>query len=471
MLDAINRYDKRMARAVATSDTAEMKRIRDLASHVSSVTEIRKLLPSDTALVEYAFGTAPSDSSGRLYAWLITDHDTTFYQLADSPKDITEHATRLVSALRKRGRSNDWVDPAVRLYDAIMKPIRKDLGSRKRLVVVGDGLLNTIPFEVLIASRDRHPDRALKHHILIEDFAISYAPSGTLLKIIQEKQQTRNWDQSLWAFASTKFGAAAPDSSVTRDTSVPNYKDILRSARSLELRDLPYTRREVEELSRYFRDSPHRTMIDEDNMKGILFAANTSGELAKVRFLHFATHAVHPTDRPYLSGLVLAPPFPVETEKKNDNRKEGSADQDQETSAQSKLDSVLKRDKGAWRPELLTLGELSRLKLNSELVVLSACNTLGKEMIDGDWINGLARSFLMAGSSGVICTLWDAADRNTANVMPAIYQALLSEDGPEGTDVPRALQRFKRARLSFPRHAHPSTWAPFIYHGRIISRP
>ncbi len=60
-------------------------------------------------------------------------------------------------------------------------------------------------------------------------------------------------------------------------------------------------------------------MIDEENMKGMLFAANTSGELAKVRFLHFATHAVHPTDRPYLSGLVLAPPFPVHTEKKNGN--------------------------------------------------------------------------------------------------------------------------------------------------------
>ena len=133
------------------------------------------------------------------------------------------------------------------------------------------------------------------------------------------------------------------------------------------------------------------------------------------------------------------------------------------------MDSVLKRDKGAWRPELLTLGELSKLQLNSELVVLSACDTLGKDMIDGDWINGLARSFLMAGSSGVICTLWEAADRNTANVMPAIYQALVGEDGPGGTDVPRALQRFKRARLKFPRHAHPSTWAPYIYHGRIVS--
>ena len=522
MLDAINRYDKRMARAVATSDTAEMKRIRDLAGRVCSVSEIQQLLPPDTALIEYALGggelritnyelrseeksrspdvgkeglrseemrisdfglrnepepeAIPTDHESRttnheprVYLWVVTRDVASFRRLDASVRELDSSCAALAKCLPLGDDS--WVDPAVQLYNLVIQPVADHLKGIKRLVIVGDGPLNTIPFEVLIASKDRHPGRALQHHLLIEDFAISYAPSATLLKLIQDKPQTRNWEQSLWAFASTQFGAAASISSVASESGIRGYKDILRSARSLELQDLPYTRREVTELSRYFRDSPHHTFIDQENMKALLLAASASGELAKVRFLHFATHAVHPSDRPHLSGLVLAPPFPVVTEKENQALEKGRADADQQRSARSKLESILKRDQRALRPELLTLGELSKLKLNSELVVLSACNTLGKDMIGGDWINGLARSFLMAGSSGVICTLWEAADRNTASVMPAIYQTLMGEDGPGGTDVPRALQRFKCARLGFPKHAHPSTWAPYVYHGRIVNRP
>ena len=117
---------------------------------------------------------------------------------------------------------------------------------------------------------------------------------------------------------------------------------------------------------------------------------------------------------------------------------------------------------------MLRVQEIAELDLGCELVVLSACRTVGNETIDGDWLNGLTRAFLLAGASGVLCTTWETGDTAAAYFLPTVYRDVVvsepSEHGP--IDVAAALRRVKLSRLRSPMFAHPSQWAPFVYHGQ-----
>lgn len=69
----------------------------------------------------------------------------------------------------------------------------------------------------------------------------------------------------------------------------------------------------------------------------------------------------------------------------------------------------------------LTAGEIYDMKLNAELVILSACNT-GRGKITGDGVVGLSRSLFAAGVKSVIVSLWSVEDLSTTLLMVKFYQ-------------------------------------------------
>ncbi|MBD2337429.1 CHAT domain-containing protein [Calothrix sp. FACHB-156] len=69
----------------------------------------------------------------------------------------------------------------------------------------------------------------------------------------------------------------------------------------------------------------------------------------------------------------------------------------------------------------LTAGEIYDMKLNAELVVLSACST-GQGKITGDGVIGLSRCLIAAGVKSVIVSLWSVEDLSTALLMVKFYQ-------------------------------------------------
>ncbi len=108
----------------------------------------------------------------------------------------------------------------------------------------------------------------------------------------------------------------------------------------------------------------------------------------------------------------------------------------------------------------LTAQDVLQLRLDDTLVVLSACETgrLSGQRQQDEAI-GLARSFLAAGASAVVVSLWLADDDVTALLMRHFYEALGA-----GNPVPEAL-RLAQAAVAAS-HPHPADWAPFIVHGR-----
>lgn len=107
---------------------------------------------------------------------------------------------------------------------------------------------------------------------------------------------------------------------------------------------------------------------------------------------------------------------------------------------------------------LLTTGEILKLQLNAELVVLSACDT-GRGRLTGDGVIGLSRSLILAGVPSVIVSLWAVPDAPTADLMTEFYQNL-----ERGFDKASAL-RHSMLTIMKQHPSNPKTWAAFTLIG------
>jgi CHAT domain-containing protein len=152
-----------------------------------------------------------------------------------------------------------------------------------------------------------------------------------------------------------------------------------------------------------------------------------SGALSRYRILHFATHGHLDTEHPELSGIEL-----------------------------SRVD-----ERGRPREGFLGAHEIYRLRLEADLVVLSACDTaLGRE-VRGEGLVGLTRGFFHAGARRVVVSLWPVQDQPTAELMRRFYQAMLRDHLP-----PAAALRTAQAGLrGEPRWRDPHDWAGFVLQG------
>jgi CHAT domain-containing protein len=106
--------------------------------------------------------------------------------------------------------------------------------------------------------------------------------------------------------------------------------------------------------------------------------------------------------------------------------------------------------------------EISKLKLNADLVVLSACQTgLGK-LLGGEGIVGLTRAFLSAGAQSVVASLWNVNDAATAEFMKHLHRQLR-----RGVARDQALRQAKLAVMQTPDTPwrHPYFWAAFVLIG------
>ncbi|WP_295444162.1 CHAT domain-containing protein [uncultured Thiodictyon sp.] len=126
--------------------------------------------------------------------------------------------------------------------------------------------------------------------------------------------------------------------------------------------------------------------------------------------------------------------------------------------ADAPLASGLYLAKDAQNDGVLTVGELYSIRLNADLVTLSACEPgLGK-ITNGDDVVGLGRGLLYAGAHSIVASLWEVDDQATAELMLAFYAGLAE------TDKAQALRQAQLAtRNHFP---HPLYWAAFQLIGK-----
>jgi CHAT domain-containing protein/lipopolysaccharide biosynthesis regulator YciM len=111
---------------------------------------------------------------------------------------------------------------------------------------------------------------------------------------------------------------------------------------------------------------------------------------------------------------------------------------------------------------LLTASEIFDLRLNADLVVLSACDT-GRGDITGDGVIGLSRSLIAAGVPSVVVSLWAVNDLSTSTLMGEFYRQLKTR--------PNKAQALRQAMLTtLKQYPHPSDWAAFTLIGESDRR-
>jgi CHAT domain-containing protein len=106
--------------------------------------------------------------------------------------------------------------------------------------------------------------------------------------------------------------------------------------------------------------------------------------------------------------------------------------------------------------------ELYNMKINADLVVLSACNTGYGKLVKGEGVMSLSRAFMYAGCPSIVMSLWKAEDKSTASIMVNFFRHI-----KQGEFKDEAL---RNSKLNFiqnadPLTAHPFFWANFVVVG------
>jgi len=380
-----------------------------------------------TLLLEYSLG------SERSYVWAVTRDSIRSYDLA-SRAQITEAAQRVYKMLAAQPGSDTAKEltPAVQeLGRLIVSPVASEL-SKRRIIIVADGALHYIPFQVLpTPNEDNEP--------LVAGYEIINTPSASILGQLQKEATGRQPAKVLAAFGDPVFAsnyAQRKDTTGGEQLAAMQALDNTRlqhALRDIELngdsfdpsviKPLFYARREIANL----RDAAS---------SGETFVASgftatrellLSADLTQYAILHFATHGLLDPKRPENSGLVL---------------------------------STVNRD-GQEQNGFVGLQDIYGLRAPVDLVVLSACQTaLGKD-VRGEGLLGLTRGFMYAGASSVVASLWKVDDEATAELMRQFYTNMLQK-GMTPADGLRQAQNSIRQR---PEWRAPYYWAGFTLQG------
>ena len=108
---------------------------------------------------------------------------------------------------------------------------------------------------------------------------------------------------------------------------------------------------------------------------------------------------------------------------------------------------------------MLTVSEIYGLRLNANLVMLSACETGLGSISSGDDVVGLTRGFLYAGAQNVVGSLWEVDDDATAELSKLMYAGM-----KKGTPVAKA--RAEAQEVLMRKKPHPYFWAAFVLVGQ-----
>jgi CHAT domain-containing protein len=379
---------------------------------------VRNTLDAGTVLLSYSVGAERT----LLFVVGPGTSTTSFLQVFTVPitaADLRQEVARFRNTIERQ-----LLDPHVaagrRLYDLLIAPADKLIAPSERVLIAPDGPLHSLPFAALVRPDDRRqaatPSRTPAYFIAWKPLHVTV--SATVYAELTRAPRRTSARETVVAFGDPVLPVSS--STAADEANDPGLPALLRRGDALE--PLPSSRREVAQIAALYPGSAAYLAGDatEERVKQVA---------GRARYLHFATHGLLDERFPLDSGLVLT-------------RTPGAADQGVENG-------------------LLQAWEIfDHLRLNADLVVLSACETaLGAEM-GGEGLVGLSRAFQYAGARSVLASLWSVADESTADLMHRFYRHLKA-----GLSKDVALRRAQMELMSTDAAAHPFHWAAFTLSG------
>lgn len=364
------------------------------------------------------------------------------------------HGTNRIEANVKKAN-----DLGSELYTDLIQPASDLLGNASRLLICADGPLHILPFAALVTNSpskrgkprylgvEKPLQSILSATLYAQSRALSPLPAMDTQSIATDLPPDRSsrsasmfrrllaFGDPIYSMASAasaserSHGASQEQTDRAEDTgTVDDSADAILEelqTRGGALGPLPHTRAEVLGLKRLFGEAATVKL----GAEATKITALTESIDADV--LHFACHALVDAKMPLHSGLVLS-------------RSEASRD-----------------GESAGDNGFLQVWEIfQKMRLNAELVVLSACKTgLGQE-IRGEGLIGLTRAFQYAGARNLVVSLWEINDASTSVFMEGFYGALKS-----GARKEEAMREGIAAVAAHPEWSAPYYWSAFVLIG------
>ncbi|MBI4378670.1 MAG: CHAT domain-containing protein [Nitrospinae bacterium] len=436
-------------------------------------------LKEDEVLLEYAIG----DDAG--YVFVVRKGGVKkLIKIPLSREEIEEKVKAFMEPMNTKEYERFSVKEARELYEILLAEAVREIDSEdrsqksedrrnKKIIIVPDGILGLLPFEALVI-----PDRNIqgqvkegkdyKDSLYVGDrYEISYYQSATVLAL-QRNLKERKTERPLFALGNPiytkedprylawkergKENSTSPISPPYKGGEGGGYKggeketvvagldkysfrgiaikakwgkttESDTTGREIEFSPLPETEVEVKEIAVTMgvTDKPPDVLLSMEANETEMRKAG----LDKYRYIHFATHASLP-------GMIqgVNEPFILLGQVENESKDDG----------------------------FLTLSEVLGLRLNADIVVLSACVTgVGKE-VEGEGVANFARAFQHAGAESVIVSLWEVASEPAVEYMKGFYSHLKA-----GKSRGEAI-RLSRNEIK-ARYPNPFYWAVFILHG------
>ena len=316
------------------------------------------------------------------------------------------------------------------LYNLIFDNIESKFESINKIYYVLDGPLQSLPLEVLVTNKNNNNYNEVSW--LINKFEITYLTSVNDLisaKNIQNSNKISTPKKYI-AFADPYL---SDEDSKTRSTlKIDNLFDnrgIVSVEEIKKLPSLPETAEEVKMIAKILEANDEDIYLQNNANENKVKSIN----LYNSKVISFATHGLISKEIKGLTepALVLTPPKVIT--KENDG--------------------------------LLKSSEIALLNLNSELVVLSACNTAASDGTPGaEGLSGLAKSFFIAGSKSILVSHWPVFSESTKDMMIDLFSHVQKDE----LTYSKSLQKAKISMIKNNKYdlfAHPTFWAPFVLVG------
>ncbi len=370
-----------------------------------------KLQENKSAVIYYQFATQP-------FALVITGDTTAVVPLPTTAAALDSAVVSLLNPFHAMTTSADAMFRAGlshELYGTLVAPVERAVALPANLLIVPDAHVANLPFELLLTIKPEKPQYGVTDapsyadDFLIHRYSIAYIPSVSFL-------------------GESRLRPASPEVLVFADPfdqAVQKGQQLLTSLRTgLSFNPLVFSSKEAEGIKEVH---PNTTIYSREAAT----KARWFREAPEYDILHFATHAFVDTVHDAFSGLVL------------------STSNDQE-------------DDG-----LLMGYEIAKVKLNADLVALSACETGRGQVVAGEGVLGLPRLFLGAGANSVLMTHWKVDDRFAADLMVSFYDYYLNQGLPKAQALTAAKRSFLAStqKSDAVHYQHPLFWASFVMYG------
>ncbi len=335
-------------------------------------------------------------------------------------------------------------------YNFLIDPVKDVIAGHTNLLIAPGGILGYLPFETLLNADNKY---------IVENFDITYTQSLSVSEMLKTRKYPTT-RKSMLALG----GAVYNEKTYKEDMSAGEKLGTRGSGMGkINPKQLSYIQKKVDKAI-----AEGRALSDEYKTLGYEKWSNLKGSLVEVRaitkivnkcdtivgakvsestfkslakdkklgdykVLHFSCHGMTIPELPEMSALVLSQ---IESKNVADNQ-----------------DGYLR------------MGEIADLNLQADFVNLSACETgLGK-IYSGEGVVGLSQSFLIAGANGISVSLWEVADKSTAQFMVEMYKQAENEHMTYAQAINIVKRKFINGDFGSS-WKMPFFWAPFVYYGQ-----